>query len=201
MDRLTRLRERKGYSQRALAKESGVSPATIYELENGRRRPNPSTLRKLAGALNVEVAELLEADYPKAAAPSPQPSFNAFLEEGRRAAVYAPWAEFVNRLAERWERKVAEGALDHGSVTEFIDLLDDLMPILGRLSLEEKQEQPAEYPDTFGPVAGAAMNRLLDLFNPLIEAGVKQEEDSVFLARLRRRRAQMVSEQERAASG
>ena len=200
MDRLTRLRERKGYSQRALAKESGVSPATIYELENGRRRPNPSTLRKLAVALNVEVAELLEADYPKVAAPSPQPSFNDFLEEGRREAVYEPWAEFVNSFVDRWERKIDEGVLDHGSVMEFVDILDDLMPVLGRLSLEEAQEQPAEYPDTFGPVAGAAMNRLLDLFNPLIEAGAKQGEDSD-LARLRRRREQMASEQDRAASG
>lgn len=63
MDRLTRLRELKGYSQRALAKESGVSPATIYELENGRRRPNPSTLRKLAAALSVEVSDLLGDAY------------------------------------------------------------------------------------------------------------------------------------------
>src|SRR5215208_1939323 len=59
MEQLIRLRELKGYSQRALAKASGVSPATIYELENGRRRPNPSTLRKLAQGLEVEVADLL----------------------------------------------------------------------------------------------------------------------------------------------
>jgi transcriptional regulator with XRE-family HTH domain len=60
MKQLTRLRKLKGYSQRALAAESGVSPATIYELENGRREPNPSTLRKLARGLGVEVADLLE---------------------------------------------------------------------------------------------------------------------------------------------
>ena len=65
MEQLARLRELKGFSQRALAKESGVSPATIYELENGRRRPNPSTLRKLASALDVEVADLLGADLSR----------------------------------------------------------------------------------------------------------------------------------------
>ena len=67
MEQLARLRKLKGYSQRALAKESGVSPATIYELENGRRRPNPSTLRKLAQALEVEVVDLLRGRIPKRA--------------------------------------------------------------------------------------------------------------------------------------
>jgi len=84
---------------------------------------------------------------------------------------------------------------------EFADVLGDLGPVLGRLALEEKQEQPAEYPNTLGPVAGAAMNRLMALLNPLIAAGVKQEGDSVFLARLRRQREQMVSEQDCAESG
>jgi transcriptional regulator with XRE-family HTH domain len=66
MEQLVRLRELKGYSQRALAKVSGVSPATIYELENGRRRPNPSTLRKLAQGLEVEVADLLGEGWRQA---------------------------------------------------------------------------------------------------------------------------------------
>jgi transcriptional regulator with XRE-family HTH domain len=66
MEQLIRLRELKGYSQRALAKASGVSPATIYELENGRRRPNPSTLRKLAQGLEVEVADLLGEGWRQA---------------------------------------------------------------------------------------------------------------------------------------
>jgi hypothetical protein len=78
---------------------------------------------------------------------------------------------------------------------EFTDVLGDLWPVLSRLEREEKQEQPAEYPYSLGPVAGGAMNRLLALFNPLIAAGAKQVEDSD-LARLRRQREQMVSEQE-----
>jgi DNA-binding XRE family transcriptional regulator len=70
MKQLARLRRNKGFSQRALAQESGVSPATIYELENDRRTANPSTLRKLAEALGVEVVDLLEEDVtPKESAP------------------------------------------------------------------------------------------------------------------------------------
>ena len=88
MEQLTRLRGLKGYSQRALAKESGVSPATIYELENGRRRPNPSTLRKLAKALGVEVVDLLGPQYPKVTAlPTPAP----LLDEDRWAPGFREW--------------------------------------------------------------------------------------------------------------
>jgi transcriptional regulator with XRE-family HTH domain len=62
MDGLKKTRLDRGYSQRALAERSGVSPATIYELENGRRRANPSTLRKLADALDVSVGDLLHEE-------------------------------------------------------------------------------------------------------------------------------------------
>jgi transcriptional regulator with XRE-family HTH domain len=105
MEQLVRLRELKGYSQRALAKESGVSPATIYELENGRRRPNPSTLRKLAGALEVEVADLLGGEYPKGRSSSLEPTFNDVLEEDRRLRYLRPWRAFVHGLARRWEKE------------------------------------------------------------------------------------------------
>jgi len=60
MHGLERHRRNRGLSQRALAELSGVSPATIYELETGRRPdPRPSTLAKIADALGVEVQDLL----------------------------------------------------------------------------------------------------------------------------------------------
>ena len=192
MQELRRIRKERGLTQRELADASGVDPATISLIETGKRRPHLETLDSLALVLGVEVVEF----FPKV-----QASLWPEEEPGRRADVYEPWAEFVNRFAERWEQKIAGGVLDHGSVMEFTDVLGDLVPVLGRLGLEEKQEQPAEYPNTLGPVAGGAINRLLDLLTPLIAAGVKQEEDSVFLARLRRQREQMVSEQDCAESG
>jgi transcriptional regulator with XRE-family HTH domain len=76
---LARVRRSKGFSQRALAKAAGVSPSTVYELESGRRTANPSTLAKLAKALDVEIVDLLEeSDRPKSAAP---PSLAEWLEE------------------------------------------------------------------------------------------------------------------------
>ncbi len=185
--RIRGAREELGMQGAVLARRVGVAPNTIYRYESGEREPSVAMLAKIARELRTEPAEFLREPVPFSEAPR---------EAGRRADVYEPWAEFVNRFAERWEQKIAGGVLDHGSVMEFTDVLGDLWPVLSRLEREEKQEQPAEYPNTLGPVAGAAMNRLLALFNPLIAAGAKQEEDSVFLARLRRQREQMVGEQE-----
>ena len=57
---LEHIRRLRGLSQRELAEKAGVSPATVYELEVGKRpTPRPSTLRKLAEALEVEISDLL----------------------------------------------------------------------------------------------------------------------------------------------
>ena len=75
MSPLTRLRRRKGWSIRDLAREAGVSPGTILRLEHqplngdgegeqeqaGRGRPRPATLRRIAVALGVSIADLLVA--------------------------------------------------------------------------------------------------------------------------------------------
>ena len=80
MSELAKLRRSKGFSQRGLAEEAGVSPSSVYEIEAGRRKANPSTLRKIAGALGVEVVNLLEEEErPKA--PSGPLSFSRWLEE------------------------------------------------------------------------------------------------------------------------
>lgn len=72
MDELKRIRLLRGLSQDDLAKASEVSEFTISEVEKGRR-PNvrPSTGRKLARALDVEVADLYgeRVVSPKARAP------------------------------------------------------------------------------------------------------------------------------------
>jgi transcriptional regulator with XRE-family HTH domain len=77
---LAKLRRSKGFSQRSLAEEAGVSPSSVYEIEARRRKANPSTLRKIAGALGVEVVDLLEEEErPKA--PAVWPSLAGWLEE------------------------------------------------------------------------------------------------------------------------
>jgi transcriptional regulator with XRE-family HTH domain len=56
--RLRELRERAALSQEDLAKKSGVSRATIADLEASKRPARPSTRRKLAEGLGVEAHEL-----------------------------------------------------------------------------------------------------------------------------------------------
>jgi transcriptional regulator with XRE-family HTH domain len=59
MTRLRAIRERKGVSLRGLKKTSGVAVATLARIEAGGYDPRLSTLRRLAKALEVTVAELI----------------------------------------------------------------------------------------------------------------------------------------------
>jgi transcriptional regulator with XRE-family HTH domain len=52
-----RLRLEKGWSQKDLADKSGVGQDTISGVESGKHEPRPSTLRKLAEALDAEVVD------------------------------------------------------------------------------------------------------------------------------------------------
>lgn len=57
---LRELRDRASLSQEELAAKSGVSRATIADLETGKRTAQPKTRRKIAEALGVEPHELSE---------------------------------------------------------------------------------------------------------------------------------------------
>lgn len=59
MTNLRAIREGKGVSLRALKAMSGVAVATLVRIEGGGYDPRLSTLRKLAKALAVSVAELI----------------------------------------------------------------------------------------------------------------------------------------------
>lgn len=54
-------REKAGLSQRELADRVGVSSGAIGQYETNRRTPRIETLRRLAEALHVSVAELISA--------------------------------------------------------------------------------------------------------------------------------------------
>lgn len=59
--KLKELREARGLSMQQLADRAGVNKSTIYEAENHRHNPRIQTLRKLARALEVELADLITA--------------------------------------------------------------------------------------------------------------------------------------------
>jgi transcriptional regulator with XRE-family HTH domain len=60
--RLRELRVQRALSLRALGERSGVSFATINNLENGNRPARLATIRKLAEALRVEPKELMKGE-------------------------------------------------------------------------------------------------------------------------------------------
>ena len=60
--RLRTLRVEKALSLRALGERSGVTFATINNLENGNRPARLATIRKLAETLGVEPKELMKGE-------------------------------------------------------------------------------------------------------------------------------------------
>src|SRR3954447_881702 len=54
-------RKRRNLTQRELASRSGVALTTINEIEAGKRKPRPSTLRRLASVLGTEEWNLYNA--------------------------------------------------------------------------------------------------------------------------------------------
>ena len=59
MKRLKHLRRLRALTLRELGQEADVSYATIWRIENGYSEVRPSTIRKLARALEVDTAELV----------------------------------------------------------------------------------------------------------------------------------------------
>ncbi len=174
----------------------GISERTAYRwIKSGKLRAyKPGRDYRIPESAISDMMKRSEA-YPKVQPPLP---FEG--GEQRREDVYTPWLEFVGRFADRWEAKIAVGAFDRGAMSEFISTLEDILPILNRLGLQEKQEQPPSYVYSYGPIIGEAIDRLIELLTPLLEAQHKQVEESD-LAPLRRRREEMVSNYNRVANG
>jgi len=60
--KLRHLRERRSLSLRELSDLSGVNYNAIWRIEVGRTGAQPRTVRRLAGALNVEPHELMKGN-------------------------------------------------------------------------------------------------------------------------------------------
>jgi transcriptional regulator with XRE-family HTH domain len=67
-ERLKEIRQRTSMSLRELARQAGVSPSLVSQIENGKSQPSVSTLYAFSRLLNVSVDELFESD-PQAEGP------------------------------------------------------------------------------------------------------------------------------------
>lgn len=110
MQVIRKLRKERGWTQRDLAGKAGTTQYTISEIELGHRDPHPTTLRKLAQALGVSVAEFFaeEPANPKAVAPLPPEEAVTGSEaleggEGRYISVIAALRSYFWDLRLRWK--------------------------------------------------------------------------------------------------
>ena len=145
METLREFRRQKGWSQKDLADESGVGQDTISGIESGRHEPRPSTLRKLAEALDVEVADFFkEPALPLAEAPKTGPTDSDW------SLVSTEHVEFLDSLGEALEglNQRTQQRLDRsGDNSEALVALfqDTFISITGAMSLmgdiEEQEKQ------------------------------------------------------------
>lgn len=63
--RIGQIREEKGLTQSALAREMGVSQSAVSQIEAGERNPSYEMLRQIATALKVSVPHLVGAPVEK----------------------------------------------------------------------------------------------------------------------------------------
>lgn len=97
VEKVRELREGRGWNQTELAFHAGLAPSVISQIENGKRNPSASTLKKLAGALEVGVGELFSG---KAQA-------SLFEADGqRRDPVLNTIASSLRKLAKEWKYAV-----------------------------------------------------------------------------------------------
>jgi transcriptional regulator with XRE-family HTH domain len=107
----SRLKHRRllsGMSLRELARQLGVSPSFVSQLENGKSQPSVATLYSLAQLLDVSIDELFAAEGAVTPAPAPAPARAApVARPAARAARAAP----VARPPARAARAAPAGAL------------------------------------------------------------------------------------------
>jgi transcriptional regulator with XRE-family HTH domain len=151
--RLKEERQFRGWSQRDLARETGVNTDTISGIETGQHEPRPSTLRKLAEGLGIEVRDLfMEAALPKAPAPSTpgqlkeeRPIFDLVhdavlkqAEQNRQAFTRAAESELPQTFWMRHENDAMQRLVEYnpGDVAEaYIELMKRYV------QLEQEQDQ------------------------------------------------------------
>jgi transcriptional regulator with XRE-family HTH domain len=126
MEILRRLRTERGLSQAKLAARAELDPSTVNQIERGAREASPATLRKLADALDVGIADLLEETSPKAPGrSSPEPSLFNGLEDERRLRYLRGWRAFVWKLERRWQQEPPKTSREIAPLFEVMTALMD----------------------------------------------------------------------------
>jgi transcriptional regulator with XRE-family HTH domain len=148
-ERLAELRERRALTLRELSDISGVAADTINQIELGHRKARPSTLRKLARALEIGVQEFYaEPALPKAEAPRGAGQLSAAEE----AAMIEGLAAAVEAVADRTRTRLEQ--TDDTDGDALVALLEDawlaqrgadqLLEEVNEEAAQKQRETPAE---------------------------------------------------------
>ncbi len=108
MDQLKMLRREKGLSQAKLAALADIDPSTVNQIERGAREASAATLRKLAQALDVTLAELLEDGSPKDLSPR-LPLDERGDERRAKAEVLGYFTRYASERAGHYEQELERG--------------------------------------------------------------------------------------------
>jgi transcriptional regulator with XRE-family HTH domain len=140
-ERIRELRTLMGWSQRDLAEIAATNPDTVSNIEAGRHKPRPSTLRKIAGALQVEVADF----YKVAALPKGEA-----LRPGRgekRLETLQGYEESIRNVAHKLREEFLEleGSGDQGAL--FTLYMTTVSAIAGFDTMIEEDEDAQDHVD------------------------------------------------------
>lgn len=152
MERIAELRQERGWSQVKLGAVADVNPSTVNQIERGMRHPNSSTLEKLAGALEVEVAELFRrAEAPKARAPLSEEDKRRGIRQQLRNHFYGRGRNYeatrreVEKYSRRWEQKLDKGSFSREALAEWFAIAAVLRPLIDESFSAELRDLVAEH--------------------------------------------------------
>ncbi len=168
--RIRQARQHTNLSLDVLAHRAGMSKNGLALIETGKSDPHYSTLKEIARALNIEVAELLEepALAGKAEAPQegagPATTTETAEEEQRRLVGYVrPWLLLLDSYSERWEKAAKEGSFSMDTFMEFSATTSDILKSVNWL-LESLQRVQGIDPMA-GPIGFTFRESLLRMTN------------------------------------
>lgn len=170
MEALRRIRTMRGLNQVDLARASGVAQNTISEIELGKRKARPGTLKKLADALSVEIADLFEEARPLGQAPPETQEYGAMLEEmGFPPEQIESW-----RTQEERDNEAITRELENMSAKDFLETLMSTSPALRRYYRDNTPRKGAPRSSTQPPLNGFEEERRPDAYELAWEAARQQ---------------------------
>lgn len=143
--RVKELRKRKGLSQEELTENSGLSLRTIQRIENGETEPTGETLRRIAGALQVNPDELIDWTIKE------DISFLKFLNLSALTFIFFPvlgiivplilWVSKKDKIKDI--NKIAKGVINFQITWSILIFLFPIIVLIIRISTNQPKEGKA----------------------------------------------------------